>query len=178
VTRAVALLRGINVGKAKRIAMADLRAVITGLGYGDVRTLLNSGNAVFDVPAKLRGDHAARIRAAIATSLTVTCDVYVITAAELDRVVEENALTAHTGEPSRFLVSFFHADTALAPLRALAKEPWSPEAMHVGSRAVYQYCANGILESAVGKAVSKALGAKCTARNWSTVMKLHAMVHA
>ena len=43
----VALLRGINVGTAKRVAMEDLRALMGGLGYGDVRTLLNSGNVVF-----------------------------------------------------------------------------------------------------------------------------------
>jgi len=43
----VALIRGINVGRAKRVAMADLRAVVTDLGYRDVRTLLNSGNVVF-----------------------------------------------------------------------------------------------------------------------------------
>lgn len=45
----VALLRGINVGRVKRLAMADLRALIEGLGYGDVRTLLNSGNVVFSL---------------------------------------------------------------------------------------------------------------------------------
>ncbi len=43
----VALLRGDNVGRGKRVAMADLRAVVKGLGYRDVRTLLNSGNVVF-----------------------------------------------------------------------------------------------------------------------------------
>lgn len=43
----VTLLRGINVGKAKRVPMAELRALLAGLGYGDVQTLLNSGNAVF-----------------------------------------------------------------------------------------------------------------------------------
>ncbi|HSD71146.1 MAG TPA: DUF1697 domain-containing protein, partial [Thermoanaerobaculia bacterium] len=42
--RHVALIRGINVGRAKRVAMADLRALVGDLGYGDVRTLLNSGN--------------------------------------------------------------------------------------------------------------------------------------
>src|SRR6478736_4542725 len=46
----VALLRGINVGKAKRIAMADLRKLCEGLGYEDVSTLLNSGNIVFSAP--------------------------------------------------------------------------------------------------------------------------------
>jgi len=64
----VALIRGINVGKAKRVAMADLRALLEKLGYGDVRTLLNSGNIVYTVPAKLRGDSAARIQKACASS--------------------------------------------------------------------------------------------------------------
>ena len=50
-TRFVALFRGINVGKAKRIAMADLRALLTGMGYTDVQTLLNSGNATFHSPS-------------------------------------------------------------------------------------------------------------------------------
>src|SRR5204863_1567267 len=48
----VALLRGINVGTAKRVAMADLRQLMTGLGYSDVRTLLNSGNVVFTAPPR------------------------------------------------------------------------------------------------------------------------------
>ena len=56
--RRVALLRGINVGRAKRISMGDLRALFTGLGYGDVRTLLNSGNVVFTVARKNAGDQA------------------------------------------------------------------------------------------------------------------------
>jgi uncharacterized protein (DUF1697 family) len=64
----VALLRGINVGKAKRVGMADLRALVEGLGYRDVRTLLNSGNVVFAVPKSARGEPAARIETAIARS--------------------------------------------------------------------------------------------------------------
>ena len=43
----LALFRGINVGKARRIAMADLRALLEDLGFTQVKTLLNSGNAVF-----------------------------------------------------------------------------------------------------------------------------------
>ena len=57
----VALLRGINVGTAKRVAMADLRGVMTGLGYSDVRTLLNSGNLVFTAPPR-SGDPSRRIQ--------------------------------------------------------------------------------------------------------------------
>jgi uncharacterized protein (DUF1697 family) len=63
----VALLRGINVGRAKRVAMADLRALVESLGYGDARTLLNSGNVVFAVPAAAKGDAASRIEKSLAT---------------------------------------------------------------------------------------------------------------
>jgi uncharacterized protein (DUF1697 family) len=64
--RRVALLRGINVGRAKRVAMADLRELVESLGYREVRTLLNSGNVVFTVPSGVRGDSARRIEDGIA----------------------------------------------------------------------------------------------------------------
>ena len=39
--RYIALLRGVNVGRAKRVAMADLRKLVEELGYADVRSVLN-----------------------------------------------------------------------------------------------------------------------------------------
>ena len=72
--RYVALFRGINVGKAKRIAMADLRELLEGLGHGDVSTLLNSGNALFSAPAAPVDKLAARIHAAVARQLGVDRD--------------------------------------------------------------------------------------------------------
>ena len=87
----VALIRGINVGKAKRVAMADLRAELEKLGYEDVRTLLNSGNVVFTVPAKSQGDPAARVEEVLEKRLRVPARVVVLTAAELARAVDELA---------------------------------------------------------------------------------------
>ena len=75
--RYVALIRGINVGRAKRVAMADLRALVEGLGYGEVRTLLNSGNVVFRVPAARSGDIAGRIEKAITARLRISARVIV-----------------------------------------------------------------------------------------------------
>ena len=75
--RMVALLRGINVGKAKRIAMAELRAVVEGLGYGDVKTLLNSGNVVFNTPDPDPIKTADQIETAIARVLGVASRVTV-----------------------------------------------------------------------------------------------------
>ena len=81
--RYVALLRGINVGRAKRVAMADLRAVVEDLGYADVRTLLNSGNVVFTAPGSSAGDAAGRIGAALEAQLGISSRIVVLAARDL-----------------------------------------------------------------------------------------------
>jgi uncharacterized protein (DUF1697 family) len=86
-TVCVALLRGINVGKAKRIAMADLRALIEGLGYTDVRTLLNSGNVVFSASRGATAAIAAAIEKAIVARFGFSAAVVVVTAKELEAIV-------------------------------------------------------------------------------------------
>ena len=79
----VALLRSINVGKAKRVPMAELRALLSGLGYKGVGTLLNRGNAVFRAPRGTPAKHATEIAAAISTQLKVEVPVIVKSASEL-----------------------------------------------------------------------------------------------
>ena len=65
----VALLRGVNVGKAKRVPMAEFRALLLALGYTRVATLLNSGNAAARLtrltPATVNAEWAARSRGVI-----------------------------------------------------------------------------------------------------------------
>src|SRR5688572_20096464 len=60
----IALLRGVNVGKAKRVPMAEFRALLAALGYANVTILLNSGNAVFRARSGTPGKHATAIDAA------------------------------------------------------------------------------------------------------------------
>ena len=48
--RFVVLLRGVNVGKAKRVPMTDFEALLSGIGCTSATTLLNSGNAVVEAP--------------------------------------------------------------------------------------------------------------------------------
>jgi uncharacterized protein (DUF1697 family) len=77
--RVVALLRGINnIGAAKRIAMADLRGLVEGLGFRDVRTLLNSGNVIFSLQSDRRGDVVARIEKALASRFGIDCRVTIL----------------------------------------------------------------------------------------------------
>ena len=85
--RYVALFRGINVGKAKRIAMADLRVLLGKLGYTDVATLLNSGNAVFTGAAEPAGKHADRIRQAVLKKTGVDALVIVKSAKDMAGII-------------------------------------------------------------------------------------------
>ena len=174
--RHIALLRGINVGKAKRVAMADLRALMEELGFSGVRTLLNSGNAVFDARAGTPATHARQLRAAIREKTGVDCEVVVKTAADLAAAIAEHPLRRHADDDARMLVMFTQEAASLALLRPLEDGDWAPEAFAVGRHAAWLWCANGIIESRISKAATKVLVERGTARNWATVEKLQAMV--
>ena len=174
--RHIALLRGINVGKAKRVAMADLRALMEDLGWSRVRTLLNSGNAVFDAQGGTPAAHAKQLHAAILAKTGVDCAVVVKTAADLAAAVAEHPLRHHAADDARMLVMFTQEAASLALLKPLEDGDWAPEAFAVGRHAAWLWCANGIIESRISKAVGKLLKDKGTARNWATVEKLQAMV--
>jgi len=173
--RHVALLRGINVGKAKRIAMADLRALMEALGHANVRTLLNSGNAVFDARAGTPAAHAKKLHAAILERTGVDCEVVVKTADEIAATIDEHPLRRHADDDARLLVTFTQESGALAELKPLEAGDWAPEAFAVGRHAAWTWCANGIIESRVLKAVNKTLGERGTSRNWATLCKLDAI---
>ena len=174
--RHIALLRGINVGKAKRVAMADLRALMEGLGHVNVRTLLNSGNAVFDARSGTPPALAKQLRAAVLAQCGVDCEVIVKSAADLTAAIAEHPLKHHADDDARMLVMFTQDASALEELKALEAVDWAPEAFAVGRHAAWLWCANGIIESRVAKAVGKVLKERGTARNWATVQKLQAMV--
>jgi uncharacterized protein (DUF1697 family) len=172
VTRYVALFRGINVGKAKRIAMADLRALMASLGYRSVETLLNSGNVVFEGAVKV--DHAQRIRAAVAQELGVDATVIVKSAADLRAIVAGNKL--HAGrDPSKLLVAFATDARSLSKLAPLSGSPADGDEVHVGTHAAYAWCAKGLLDSKAGAAFLRELDGCGTTRNWATTLKLLAL---
>jgi len=173
--RHVALIRGINVGTAKRVAMADLRAMVEDLGYREVATLLNSGNVVFTVPPGAKGDPGARIAEGMTRRLKVSARVIVVTAAELAAVVKGDPFANVADNPSRYMVAFLAEPGDRKLLLPLTKQDWKPDALALGPRVAYIWCANGLLESRAGEAVGRALKDAVTVRNWATVTKLHAL---
>ena len=173
--RHVALIRGINVGRAKRVAMADLRRMVEALGYRDVVTLLNSGNVVFTPPARAAASAGARIERAMADRLGVSARVTVLSASEVAAAVAENPLLPIAPDHARLLVMVLRTPGDRTKLTALAGQDWKPDVLAVGRRVAYLWCADGILTSRLLAALVKALGDGGTSRNWATMIKLHAL---
>ena len=171
----IALLRGVNVGRAKRIAMAELRQLIESLGNTNVRTLLNSGNVVFDTNRQSANKLSHSIEAALEARFGFPAAVVIVTAAELAAIVQTNPLPRAPEQPSRYLVAVAPGEAALAKAKPLLGQQWTPEAIAFGQRAAYLWCANGILESKVLKAFERATEGATTARNWATLLKLLAV---
>ena len=176
--RQVALIRGINVGRAKRVAMADLKLLIEDFGYTEVRTLLNSGNVVFTAPKDAPAQSAARIEKALVLRLNVEARVVVLTAGEVTKVIAENTLLERVDDPSRHLIAVPIERTDLAKLKPLLKERWGDDAFAMGTLAAYLWCATGILGSPLLKAVNRGLKDTVTMRNWATILKLHDLLAA
>ncbi len=170
--RMIALIRGINVGRAKRIAMAELRDLLARIGFEDVCTLLNSGNVVFTDPGHRSGDAAARIEKAIASRLGVRAAVTVLTAEELAAAMAHNPLEAVAINPSRMLVAVPRDAPAARRLKPMTRQDWSPEAFALGRRVAYLWCPGGVIASRVAKEIDRILGEAITSRNWSTMTRL------
>jgi len=172
VTRQIALLRGINVGKNNRIAMADLRAVLGELGYEAVKTHLISGNAIFTSSKPPRAV-AEEVAQAIDKDLLAGIKVVVLSRSELARVIADNPLPKAADDGSKFLVLFLSAKIDPAALDDLDPADFAPEEFRLGEHEIYVWCRNGIQDSKLMKALAKQdLGVTATARNWNTVTRL------
>jgi uncharacterized protein (DUF1697 family) len=171
--RYVALVRGINVGRAKRVAMADLRKLVSDLGFADVRSLLNSGNIVFSAAQLAPAKAAAAIENALVLKLGVAARVMVLSSTELAAIVSDNSLLALADDHARLMV-FVIADPSLREhVAVLCQGDGGAGVMALGRHAAYVWCPTGVLDSAPAAEIGKLLGDATTARNWHTVTKLH-----
>lgn len=176
--RFVILLRGVNVGKGKRVPMAEFKAMLESLGYTNVSTLLNSGNAVFTSTGRSQRKHEASIAAAIQKTMAVTTHVIVKSAAEWSAVVGASPINPPEEDHSKYLVAFAADEEALLALKPLQELAQSPERFVVTKVAAFLHCPGGVLQSQVGEALLGKAGKHITTRNWATVMKLSTLVGA
>lgn len=164
--KAVALLRGINVGGNRMVPMARLRELLSEMGLTKVTTLLQSGNAMFECRS-LKG-LGRKIEDALERELGFRPAVIVRSGAEIAQVVAANPFAGRADVPGdRLLVTF------LADEPAHREVNFPPEEAYVIGREMFVYFPDGMGRSKFPwAALEKTLGVRGTARNWNTVVKI------
>ena len=168
--RVAALLRGINIGPNKRIAMPALRGIVESLGHSDVETYLQSGSIVF-TPAKERGDLAGALKEAIADATGHDVSVLVRTGKELAKVVAANPYPVD--DPTKVVVAFLGEAVEPAKLGLADLETYAPDELRRIGRELYISVPNGQGQSKLMLALTKPRQPTIvTVRNWRTVAAL------
>jgi uncharacterized protein (DUF1697 family) len=175
-TTYVALLRAVNLGSHKKLAMPALRELLTGLGHADVQTYLQSGNAVFTADSAEADEVAAGIEEALARDLGLTTEVILRTAAEMDAVVEANPM--EVGDPTKLSVWFLLRPPRAEWLDGVDLASFEPETMHHAAREVYLNLPNGTGRAKLPVALGRRLKVPATMRNWRTVTNLRDLANA
>jgi uncharacterized protein (DUF1697 family) len=169
----IALLRGINIGGRHLLPMGDLAELLAELGCEEVRTYIQSGNAVFRHRQQGRETIAFEIRRRIADRYGFAPGVLLLTAAELQAVADGSPFAPRKGKALHCF--FLEAAPAAPDLERLAALQAPSEAFKLDGAVFYLHAPQGVGRSRLAFKVEKCLGVAATARNWNTVLKLLAM---
>ena len=177
-TTHIALLRAINVGGNKMVAMADLRALLARLGFSNARTLLQSGNAIFESPSRTGGARLERLlESELERRYGLQVDFMVRSPKEWQRLIAGNPFSKEAkADPSHLLVLFLKGEPAASDVRALQAAIPGRERIHVEGRHAWMTFPDGIGKSRLSPSLlERTLRTRGTARNWNTVLKLAAL---
>jgi uncharacterized protein (DUF1697 family) len=173
----IALLRGVNVGGRRTVAMSDLRELITDLGFSDARTLLQSGNLVFRGDGRKSAAFEQLLETEAVKRLGLRADFLVRSADEWKDVAARNPFTKEAErDPSHLVVMFLKCAVNLKNVSAVQAAITGRETIRADGRQVYIVYPDGIGRSRVSNVFLEGkLGIRGTARNWNTVLKLAAL---
>ncbi|MGW2182549.1 DUF1697 domain-containing protein [Streptomyces sp. NPDC001732] len=174
-TMYAALLRGINVSGHKRVPMAELRTLLTELGHGDVRTHLQSGNAVFSSAADDENALAAELEQAIGKRFGFPVPCLVRDGAYLAETAAACPFPAAELEGRQLHITYYDQQLDADRFAPIDPAAFLPEEFRLGNRALYLYTPGGLGTSKLGAALARpslTKGLVATSRNWNTVVKL------
>lgn len=156
--------------------MGDLRALAASLGYGNVRSFLQTGNLVFDSEEERPVTVEHRLARAVGRQLGVETEFFVRTSPEWAAVIEANPLTEEAvRDPRHLVVVFLKESPSATAVKALRSAVTGPEAVEVVGRQAYIAYPEGIAESRLTLSrIERALGTPGTGRNWNTIRRLAA----
>jgi uncharacterized protein (DUF1697 family) len=174
----IALLRAVNVGGTKKIAMAHLRDFAIALGLGDARTLIQSGNLVF-TSNKKPNDLEAMLEREAEKRLGLATHFFVRTAKQWDAAIAKNPFPEEAArDPARLMIMPLKKAPTAAAVKALEAAIKGPERIRAVGDCLYAFYADGSGNSKLtNRLIESKLETRGTARNWNTALKLGAMAN-
>jgi uncharacterized protein (DUF1697 family) len=173
----VALLRAINLAGRNKVAMADLRELVTRLGFSEVRTFIQSGNVVFRSDKKDTARLERLLEAETEKRLGIKVDYFVRSGEEWRAIVAANPFRNEARrDPGHLLVAFLKDAPSAEDVDALRAAIVGREVVRSVGRQAYIVYPDGVGRSRLTSVLTeKKLGTRGTARNWNTVLKLGAL---
>src|SRR5207245_10932806 len=173
----VALLRGINVGGRNMVAMSDLRGLFEALGFAGARTLLQSGNLVFESGPRTGPALERLLETETAKRCNVPIDYFVRSAEEWHTIIARNPFPKEAErDPGHLVAMLLKTAPQATDVRALQAAIKGPEILRADGAQLYIVYPEGIGRSTLTPAlIERKLGTRGTGRNWNTVLKLAAV---
>jgi uncharacterized protein (DUF1697 family) len=165
----VAFLRGVNLGPAKKISMAELRSMAEDLGYDDVATYINSGNLIVRT-GKKAATVERELSRAIGERFGHEVDVAVRSEAELKELLAKNPYP--DGDPSQVTVAFMVKAPGAQAKERVAAVATDHEPVTFTGKDVYVNYTKGLGQSKLAQRFSDIVGVSSTIRNVRTIAKI------
>lgn len=171
--RYVALLRGINLGGANQMKMDDLKAVLSGLGFKNVKSYINSGNLAFDTTKTVESKLIDKIETAVENKFGRRVHIMVREQADIERVLKNNPFDGQYKSHKHMHVLFLKEPMPAEKAELLLASALPGEQYAVRDREIYNLLPNGVAGSLLTKGFfEKKPAVPYTGRNWRTVEKL------
>lgn len=169
----IALLRGINVGGKNLLPMKELSAMLGDLGAQNVKTYIQSGNAVFVWKGKDSTQLANQIRAEIKSRRGFDPHILLLELKDFERVIHQNPFPAEAeADPKALHAGFLAAAPKSPDLKTLESLKIDSERFRLIGRVFYLHAPEGVGRSKLAAKSERLLGVPMTDRNWRTVLTL------
>jgi uncharacterized protein (DUF1697 family) len=170
------LIRGINVGTKNSLPMANLRAMLEEIGCSQVRTYVQSGNAVF-ATTLAKTALTKRVEAALERFMGRPIATVLRSQRELEAILDANPFGETASHPAYLCVTFLAQKPSKSELAPLYASEFAPELFHVAAKEIYSWHPNGQGKSRLAATIGKLpVRGAVTTRNWNTVEKVYAML--
>jgi len=168
----IAFFRGINVGGKNRLPMKDLVALLEGIGAQEIRTYIQSGNAVFLSSEKNPSQLSKQLAAEVKKRHGFEPCVLILELAAINRAIAKNPFPEAETDPGSLHLGFLASTPKNPDLEKLDSLRTESERFHLIDNVFYLHAPEGVGKSRLAASAEKLLGVPMTDRNWRTVCKV------